>query len=211
MNDIADGKYVGRVVDAVITTSKAGNPMVVLEWDVDGRLRRKSYHTMEKKGVRDERSIRVLRALFTEWDGVTADWFVENYDKVLKTAAKLDIIHQEYNGMMFPSIKCVNPLPKGFAGASAVPPPPKRPVAEEPTKVGGTLPEVIEPTLESVWNAYVTVHADEDYPTLETGWFALLDKMVVPQKDQDKYDAFDWQTVIAALREQAAPVEKEVL
>jgi len=200
MNDIADGKYVGRVVDAVVTTSKAGNPMVVLEWDVDGRLRRKSYHTMEKKGVRDERSIRILRTVFTEWDGASSAWFVENYDKVLKTAAKLDIIHQEYNGLTFPSIKYVNPLPT-----------PKRPVAAEPKKVRGTLPEEVEPTLESVWNAFVTLHIDEDYPAMEAGWFALLDKTIIPQKDQDKYDEFDWRTVIAALREQAASTGKEVL
>jgi len=112
---------------------------------------------------------------------------------------------------MYPSIKYVNPLQTGVTGASTIPPPPKRQSAESTADPRGTLPEVIEPTLESVWNAFVTLHVDEDYPALEAGWFALLDKTVIPQKDQDKYDEFDWRTMIAALREQTASTGKEAL
>lgn len=215
MNDIADGKYIGRVVDVNYTTSKAGNPMVVIEWDIDGRLRRRSYHvTVNRDGSRNERNIRTLQSVFNGWDGQSADWFEEHLGECLQVAAQLVILHEEWNGRSMPSIKYVNRLPEGNiadaavtspTAAGAVPPPPtSRPVAKKPE---GRLPDVIEPELASVWNAYVALHPERDYPALEAGWFALLDQTIIPRKDQDQLDEFEWSIVIAALREEAKAAE----
>lgn len=211
MNEIANGKHVGRVADVTVTTSKAGNHMVVIEWRIDGGLRRRSFHVTENaEGVRlplYERTVGKLKALFPGWDGGSTDWFVEHYDECLDTAAQLTVLNKEWNGRLSASIEDVRPLPSGEEVRGGVPPPPKRAV-----KCRGLLPDVIEPTLESVWSAYVGLHAEEDYKALEAGWFALLDRTVVPQKDQDTYDEFEWNLVIAALREEAASAEeKEVL
>jgi len=198
---IQNGKYIGRVVDVQATISKKGNPMIVVEWDIAGHnLRRKSYHpTANTKGVRFEYNIKILKSVFTGWDGVSNDWFVENYDVCLGVSAQLDIINSEWNGWMTTNIDHVYPL------ANGLPPVPKRQIAA-PAKPKCVLPDEIEPTLEGVWGAFVTLHADDDYPTIESEWFALLDRAVTPQKDQDLYDEYEWRLVIEAMRESAKEV-----
>ena len=197
MESIGNEKRIGRVVDVEVKTSKAGNRMVVIEWDVANLPRRlKSYHvTADAADVRNERNIRTLRGVFTAWDGKDTAWFAENYDECLAASAELVIADENWNGRTYPTVKYVNPLRSGLQAMMA---PPKR--LPPPTRPQGTLPEEIEPTLEGVWNAYVALHCGESYPELTKGWFVLLDGAVVPQKDQDQYDEFDWRTVIAAMK-----------
>lgn len=198
MENIGTKKHIGRVVDVDVTTSKAGNPMVVVEWDVASEPRHlRSYHvTADAAGVRNERNIRTLRNVFPKWDGQSTGWFAENYDECLTASAELVTEERVWNGHLYSAVKYVNPLRSGLQAMLV---PPKR--LPPPTRPQGTLPEEIEPTLESVWNAYVALHSGETYPELSKGWFALLDSAVVPQKDQDQYDEFDWRTVIAAMKD----------
>lgn len=196
MQDISDGKHIGRVVDVAYTTSKKGNWMIKINWDL-GNAKVYSFHVIQDAaGNRNERNIDTLRKVFPLWDGSNAEWFEDNYDTLMGTKAELVIGHNEWQGISCPSVLYVNAICGNGWGV-----PTRKPA--EPAKPLGLLPDKIEPTPTGVWEAFVNLHANESYEELEKGWFALLDRTIVPQKDQDLYTELDWRNVIAAMKEVA--------
>lgn len=77
-------------------------------------------------------------------------------------------------------------------------PAPKKPTPEKPEAAPAA--KKATSSCDECWQKYLSsLPAGTDNDTRDGGWFALLDKCGVGQKDQDEIDANEWGTVLAAI------------